>query len=171
MPRLSFLDYINYFEDLAAKHVEIKGAFRWNLNEISAAMRTGTQLPVMLVDAPETRTYGNRTKTVHHNVLAFTILGKPNTITGDLDAYEAQNETLDYCHKICFDVEARILDDAEKPQLNGVKNWLYGMADKNSFHFFKVGPIFSDGLYGYRCELTLKNQVPTCPDSTKWSDL
>ena len=172
MPRISFLNIINYLEQLAANHVDIKQSYRWNVSEVSGALRSGIELPVMLIDAVETQTKGDATKTIHVNTTAFTILGKPNTRTGNLDQYEAQNEVLDFCQQICFDIENRILHDASIPKgANGSKNWLYGLVDKNSFHHFKIGPIFSDGLYGYRCELTLKNQVSLCPDVNKWSDL
>lgn len=171
MPRISFLNIINYLEQLAVNHVDIKKSYRWNVSEVSGALRSGIELPVMLIDAVETQTKANNTKTIHVNTTAFTILGKPNTRTGNLDQYEAQNEVLDFCQQICFDIEQRIINDASISRKNGVKNWLYGLVDKNSFHHFKLGPIFSDGLYGYRCELTLKNQVCTEPNVYKWNDL
>lgn len=172
MPRISFLTIVNYLETLATAHVEIKDTYRWNANEFSGSLRRGVNLPVMLIDAVETQTSGNPSQTFHANTTAFTILGKPNKPTGCLDAYDTQNEVLDYCQSICFDIEARIIDYAQQAKdANGNKNWLYGLVDKNSFHTFKIGPITSDGLYGYRTELTLKNQVPTCPDASKWNDL
>jgi len=172
MPRISFLDIISYFEALGRNHVDIKQTYRWNVSEVSGAIRSGIELPVMLIDSIETQTGGSDSKTLHKNHTAFTILGKPNTQTGNLDEYQAQNETLDFCQKISFEMEARILEDASQiKDANNNKNWLYGMVDKNSFHHFKIGPIFSDGLYGYRCELALSNQVPSCADKNKWKDL
>lgn len=172
MPRVSLFTILKYLENLAENHVDIKGHYRWNVSEVSGKLRKGIELPVKLIDSVETQTSGDNTKTLHNNMTAFTILGKPNTKTGNLDEYEAQNEVLDFCQQICFDVETRILYDAEQVEdSDGNKNWLYGLVDKKSFHHFKVGPIFSDGLYGYRCEVTLKNQVCTIPDSTKWDDL
>lgn len=172
MPKISFLNIVNYLEELAINHVDIKDSYRWNISEVSGALRKGINLPVKLIDAVETQTKGDKTKTIHNNTTAFTILGKPNTLTGNLDQYDAQNEVLEFCQQICFDIETRILNDAEKVKdSNGNKNWLYGLVDKGSFHHFKVGPLFSDGLYGYRCELALKNQVSTCVDKSKWNDL
>tara|TARA_B110001452_G_scaffold169692_1_gene141938 strand:+ start:763 stop:1281 length:519 start_codon:yes stop_codon:yes gene_type:complete len=172
MPRISFIKIINYLELLAANHVDIKKAYRWNVSEVSGKLRSGIKLPIMLIDAVETQTNGDQTKTIHNNTTAVTILGKPNTSTGNLDQYEAQNEVLDFCQQICFDIEQRILYDATQVKdSNGNKNWLYGMADKNSFHFFKIGPLFSDGLYGYRFELSLSNKISSCVDKTKWKDL
>lgn len=171
MPRMSFLNIVNYLEQLATTHVDIKKAYRWNVSEVSGALRSGIELPVMLIDAVETQTKGDASKTLHVNTTAFTILGKPNTRTGNSDQYAAQNEVLDYCQQICFDLETRIIHDASISRKDGVKNWLYGLVDKNSFHYFKLGPIFSDGLYGYRCELAFKNQVCIEPNTAKWNDL
>lgn len=171
MPRISFLNIINYLEGLAEKHVDIKAAYRWNVLEFSGLLRKGVDLPVMLIDAVETQTSGDSKKTIHSNSTAFTVLGKPNTNTGNIDEYEAQNIVLDFCQQICFDIEARIIEDSKIPQKDNKNNPFYGLINKNSFHFFKVGPIFSDGLYGYRCELTLKNKESLCVDKTKWTDM
>jgi hypothetical protein len=172
MPRVSFLTIVNYLEQLAANHTEINGSYRWNSSEFSGSLRKGVALPVMLIDAVETQTSGDHKKTIHSNMTAFTILGKPNIKTGNMDTYAAQNEVLDFCQQLCFDIETRIIHDAEQvSDAEGNQNWLYGMVNKNSFHHFKIGPIFTDGLYGYRCELTLKNQECTLPDASKWEDL
>lgn len=169
----NFLKITGYLENLADQHVNINSKYRWNVNEVTGALRKGIDLPVMLIDAVETQSQGaNTTSLIHSNTTAFTILGKPNTRTGNLDKYQAQNEVLEHCQTICFELQNRILHDAEQPKDSaGNKNWLYGLVDKNAFHFFKVGPLFSDGLYGYRCELTLKNKVCTEVDTTKWSGL
>ncbi len=172
MPRISLLDIVGYLEGLASAHVDIKSAYRWNVSEFTGKMRKGVELPVMLIDAVETQGMGDKAKRFHANVTAFTILDKPNTKTGGMDEYEAQNQVLDACQQICFDVEDRILFTASLTKDdNNAKNWLYGLVDEDSFHHVKVGPIFVDGLYGYRCEVTLKNQVPTLPDASKWQDL
>ncbi|RSC96066.1 hypothetical protein [Tenacibaculum singaporense] len=172
MPNISFLTIVNYLEALSENHADVKEHFRWNVNEVTGAIRSGIELPLALIDTVETQSSGsNNTPLIHNNTTAFTVVGKPNTKTGNLDDYEAQNEVLEYCQRICFDFQNRILHDASLPRINGEKNWLYGLVDKNSFHFFKVGPLFSDGLYGYRCELTLKSKVITEVDNTKWADL
>lgn len=172
MSRVSFLKIVNYLESLATHHAEIKGQYRWNVSEFSGALRKGVHLPVMLIDPVETHTSGDNKSTVHSNTTAFTILGKPNTKTGNLDEYEAQNEVLEYCQAICFDIEQRIIYDCDQVKdTSGKKNWLYGRIDKNSFKFYKIGAIFTDGLYGYRCELTIKNQVITPFNASLWGDL
>lgn len=171
MPRITFSQFNAYFKNLAKTHVSIKDAYRWNPMEFTGRSRQGVELPVMLIDAVETQTSGDTTKTVHANNIAFTILGKPNTNTGKIDAYDAQDEVLEYCQNICFDLEARILYDATLPEIDGVKNWMYGLVSKNNIRHFKLGPIFTDGLYGYRTEVTFKNIVPLGVDADKFNDL
>lgn len=171
MPRITFSQLNAYFKNLGENHVDIQDVYRWNPQEFTGKMRSGVQLPVMLVDPVETHPSGDTTKTIHSNHIAFTVLGKPDTKTGKIDSYDAQDEVLDYCQNICFDLEARILYDATLPEIAGVKNWMYGLVDKNSFHHFKVGPVFVDGLYGYRTELIFKNTVPLGVDVSKFTDL
>lgn len=172
MPRVTFIQITQYLEALSLHHKDVNSSYRWNASEFAGSLRQGVLLPVTLIDAVETQSSGDSSKTIHANTTAFTVLGKPNTSTGNLDSYDAQNEVLELCQNICFDFETRILHDAKQPQnAQGGKNWLYGLVDKNSFHHFKVGPITVEGLYGYRCEVTLKNTVPTDVEAAKWDDL
>jgi hypothetical protein len=172
MPRISFTQITQYLEKLADAHVDVNDKYRWNAGEFTARLRTGVNLPVVLIDAVETQSSGDNTKTIHSHSTAITVLGKDQTYTGKIDSYQKQNEVLEMCQKICFDFETRIIDDASKlVDDQGSKNWLYGHVDKNSFHHFKVGPVFTDGLFGYRCEITIKNQVPTNVEALNWHDL
>ncbi|MBS9773801.1 MAG: hypothetical protein KGV59_01410 [Tenacibaculum sp.] len=158
----TFLGIVNYLENLAKQHEEINSCYRWNVNEVTGAFRKGVELPVMLIDAVETQTQGDKVKTFHNHTTAFTILGKPNTRTGNLDDYEAQNEVLELCQQICFDMETRILSERFDSGF---------LVDKNSFHFFKVGPVFVEGLCGYRCEFSVKNKACCGVNPLKWNDI
>jgi|GEM_PF-1393964 len=171
MPRISFLTIVNYLESLASKHTLINDSYRWNLNEVEGQLKSGLTLPVLFIDPVEVKPSGDAAKTFHSNITAFTILGKPGVNTNKLDSYDEQNEVLDYCQQLCFDVQERIMHDATIARIDDEKNWMYGLVDKSSFHFFKVGPLFTDQLYGYRCELTLKNKVSLYIEKNKWTDL
>jgi len=139
MPRISFLDIVTYLESLATKHADINESYRWNVLEASGAMRTGVKLPLTLIDSVETQTAGDNTKTIHKNTTAFTILGKPNTPTAQIDAYAAQNETLDHCQKISFEMEARIIHDAQQiKDANGNKDTLGATPAKLTANGYKV---------------------------------
>lgn len=170
MPNISFEVLISYLEDLADKHIDIKDKFRWNISEVSGAMRSGVEYPVMTIDSPEVSTTGDTAKRFHQNSIAFNILAKPEGQRG-ADKYAEQNVVLNQCLQICYDLECRIIADGSLVKIGGEKNWLYNMIDINSFNFQKIGPIYSDGLFGYRCELLIKNSVPRVVDTSKWNDL
>ncbi|ALU74348.1 hypothetical protein AUW17_03270 [Tenacibaculum dicentrarchi] len=172
MPRIDFKTITNYLENLADANIEIASKYRWNVTEFTGNLRSGIALPVKLIDAVEVQTSGNNTQRSHNNIVAFTVLDKPNTRTGNANEYDAQNEVLNRCQNICFDIETRILHDATNiKDADGNRNWLYGRVEEGSFRFYKMGPIFTDTLYGYRCEFALKNQVCKIPDASKWNDM
>lgn len=170
MPNISFNILISYLEELADKHVDIKSHFRWNISEVTGAMRSGIEYPVMAIDSPEVSTSGDRSSRFHYNSMAFTILAKPENIRG-ADKYAEQNQVLNECLQICYELEKRIVADSALRARAGEKNWLYNLLDINSFNFQKIGPIYSDGLFGYRCELLIKNSVPKGLDASKWTDI
>lgn len=167
MPNISFLDIVNYLENLADNHNDVASKFRWNFGEISNAIRNDISYPVMLIDSVEVNLEGNTKSRFHKHQCAFTILAKPN----NPHSYEDQNNVLNQCQKICFEICKRIIHDGEQYEINDEKNWLYGLVDISSFTFQKGGPLFSDGLYGYRCEFAIKNQISTVIDEDIWSDL
>lgn len=164
--KISFLSIISYLENLAAQHNNILSVYRWNKVEFQNNIKRGVSLPVMLIDSPETQAEGENARTFHNHSLAITILGKEGVRTDQIDDTDKQNEVLDYCQQIAFEVMARIVDDSLQ-----VNHWLYGKVDKQSFHYFKVGPAFSDGLYGYRVEFNVKSKESYVLDATKWADL
>lgn len=166
LANLSFLTLINYLENLAVLHVDVASSFRWNKVEFHNALRPGVTLPVMLIDSPETTAEGDNSKTFHNHSLAITILGKEGVNTAPIDNTAEQNEVLDYTQRIAFEVASRIVEDSRT-----IGHWLYGMVDKASFHYFKVGPAFADGLYGYRLEFNVSSKECYKIDTAKWSDL
>lgn len=169
MPNITFLNIVSYLESLAEKHVGIKSNFRWNIEEAGGAMRSGIEYPVMLIDPVEVKTEGDYSKLFHYNNTAITILAKPSTRQGN--QFESQNEVLNECQQICFDLENRIINDSRSRIIEEQKNWLYNLVDINSFQFFKMGPLFTDNLYGYRLEIQIKNSVIKEIDKDKWTDL
>lgn len=170
MPNISFEILISYLEDLAEKHIDIKSHFRWNISEVTGAMRSGIEYPLMAIDSPEISTSGDRSSRFHYNSMAFTILAKPGNTRG-ADKYAEQNAVLNDCLQICYEIEKRIIADGSLVKIGGEKNWLYNMVDISSFNFQKVGPIYTDVLFGYRCEFLIKNSVPKVVDASKWNDL
>ena len=130
----TFKKIIDYLTDLGSKHVDIKDAYRFNHLEISGSLKKGVNKSFMLIDPVEVQPSKTPVTTTHNNKCAFTILGKEGVSTAKLDAYDAQNEVLDWCQAIAFEVAARITEDAS----NSANKWLYGAIDINSFHYYKL---------------------------------
>jgi hypothetical protein len=167
----SFKIITDYLLNLGAQHIDIGDAFRFNQLELAGSLKNSTKLSVMLVDSIETKADDTNNKTFHNNYCAFTVLGKPGVSTAKIDSYDAQNEVLQHCQQICFEIAARIKHDATETDLDGSLKWMYGTLERGSFHYFKVGPVFAEQLYGYRCEFTLKPYENYKVDTTKWNDL
>jgi len=163
----SFETIISYLENLAAQHVAVATAFRWNKAQLAGQLRQGTATSIVLIDAPETQEEFTNTKVFNSHSCALTVLGKQGVTAFKRDDYAAQNEILDHCQRICFEMAARIKDDAS----TGRVPWLRGLVVKGSFHYFKVGPLFSNAYYGYRVEFTIKSKVGCVVDVAKWGDL
>lgn len=163
----SFEQIIGFLTNLGNQHVDINTVIRFNRLELSGALRAGAQKSIMLLDAIEITTQKTSNVQVHLNQCAFTILGKPNVSTARIDDYETQNEVLQHTQTIAFEVATRIKTEAEKI----ANDWLYGNLVKDSFTFFKVGPVFTENLYGYRCEFVIRSNEVYEVDVTKWSDL
>jgi len=170
--KASFKKIVDYLTNNGLQHVDINDVFRWNKLELSGSLRNGVNLTAMLIDSIETTVSTPNSKKFHHNQGAFTILGKPNVSTSKIDSYIEQNEVLDHCQTIAFEMAARLIYDARVTALNNAElKWLYNNIEADSFHFFKVGPVFTNQLYGYRCEFTIKAKETYEPNPIKWNDL
>lgn len=162
----SFKKIITYITNLATQHVDIKDAYRFNRIELAGALKKGVQKSLMLIDSVEVKPSKTSVTTTHNNNCAFTILGKEGVSTAKIDAYDAQNEVIDWCQAIAFEVAARIIEDAS----DSANKWLYGAIDINSFHYYKAGPLFTENLYGYRVEFTINSKEKYKIDPAKWAD-
>lgn len=165
-PKASFQQITDFLTDLGNKHVDVNSVYRWNRTELAGAMRKVAQKSIMLIDAVEVNTNSPSGNNVHLNQCAFTILGKDGVSTALIDSYANQNEVLEHTQKIAFEVAARIQREAHNADIS----WLYSNLEKGSFNFFKVGPIFTENLFGYRCEFTIKTLEVYKLDTTKWTD-
>lgn len=168
---VTFKTIVEYLEGLADQHVNISEKYRWNKTELASSIRSGVALPIALIDAPETQEEATNNASFNNHSCAITILGKNGVDTSKITSYNEQNEVLDFCQNICFELAARIKYDAALPQIAGQKNWLYGLLVKGSFHYFKVGPVFSNSYYGYRVEFNMKSKVDCNVDVAIWNDL
>ena len=168
-PNIDFESIISYLENLGAQHSDINKVVRWNRAELQGQMRTENLESVLLIDAPEIYSSDNE-RNVHVHDCALTVLGKKNVAAPRLDDYEKQNEIIQHCQQICFELAARIQVDSYKSEEPSLK-WLYGAVEKDSFVFIKVGPAFTNHLYGYRLEFVIKSREVYKIDTNKWLDL
>lgn len=166
-PKASFNQIVEFLETIGGLHTEVNSVFRWNRTELSGSLRNGKQKSIMLIDAVEVNTDSPANNNVHLNQCAFTILGKDGVSTAKIDSYANQNIVLQHTQQIAFEIATRIQREAANPNLS----WLYGNLEKGSFNFFKVGPIFTENLFGYRCEFTIKTTEVYKLDPTKWTDI
>jgi len=169
--KASFKKIVDFLTNLGTQHVDINSVYRWNRLELTGTFRTGAPLSAMLIDSIETFVTNPNSRSYNQNNCAFTILGKAGVSTAKIDSYAQQNEVLEHTQEIAFEVAARIKDAALNTNLLGPLKWLYGNVEQDSFHFYKVGPVFTEQLYGYRCEFTIKTKQSYQPDPTKWNDL
>lgn len=162
MVSITHLTLVNYFRDVAEKHVDINGFYRFDINEIQARLRSGTGDPCLMLEAAEIdwNDNGAQNKSLGHT-FAFSIMGEARK-----DDHDKVNEVLDSCQQTALEVERRILRDSENPE-----HWLYNRYDANMTSAFKVGPLFGSTRWGYRISITLVNTDRRIPTPGKWSDL
>lgn len=150
---------VTYFNDIATSHNDLKDFFRLNISEIQGAFRTGVLTPVLALESHEGDIGGSASTSHNRRTLAFSVL-EPTGI----DDYDEQNAVLDRSEQIGLDIISKLVKDSQDPN-----HWLYGRFKKDSVNYHKVGPIYSDYLFGYRFELAISNPENLTLDPTKWS--
>ena len=169
MQNVSHNTLIAYFESLGLCSTDVATSFRWNTIEYQNSLRSGVTPTVMLIDSPHVQEEGSSINLMDVHNCALTFLGKPNVPTARIDAYDNQNEVLEHCQQIAFEFRNKLRLDASAPRdAEGNKNWLFGALVINSFNFLKVGPVFTENMYGYRLEFQLKIKPCACIDTEKW---
>lgn len=163
----SFQTIISFLTNLGNQHIDVNSVFRFNRLELQGSLRKGLQKSIMLLDAIEVNTEKTNNINTHLNQCAFTILGKEGVSTSKIDAYDAQNEVLEHCQAIVFEIAARIKIESKKIE----NEWLYANLIEDSFSFFKVGPVFTENMYGYRCEFIIKSNEKYALNFDKWLDV
>lgn len=156
--------HIAYFENLNAKLVDFaeKSFFRMDLSEITGAFRKGITFPAMTVESPEGDAEGSsKNNSVINRTGAFTVWEKPQT-----GNFADQTEKIDDCEKIGLKIIARMrLDSANHASP------LYNKFEASSVRWIKVGPIFNEGLYGYRFTFNIAGSESLKVDPADWSDI
>ncbi|MBT0607652.1 hypothetical protein [Aequorivita echinoideorum] len=155
---------IAYLENLNAKLVDFaeNSFFRMDLAEITGAFRKGITFPAMCVESPEGDAENStKNNSVLNRTCAFTIYKKPQQ-----GNFIDQDEKIDDCEKIGLKIIARMRLDNAAPD-----SPLYNKFEVASVRWVKVGPIFNEGLYGYRFIFTIAGDEKLIVNPDDWSDI
>lgn len=157
-PIIDYFEYLN----LKLKDFPEKSFFRMDHEEIFGAFRSGINFPAMTVESPEGSAEGSGvTNSVVDRVFAFTVYMNP--AMGD---FEEQNIMLDQCEIIVKKILSRMKYDST---VEG--HLLKDRFDVNTANWLKVGPLFSEQLYGYRCTGVIQGHEPLIIDAADWDDI
>lgn len=160
MRTLTHTQLVAFHQNIANAHKSIHGFYRFNWNEISGQFRSGIKTPAMLLESYSAQIDENANNTTHFNrkAMSFLILD----FTGKADDYRKQEDVLDALENVALDIMAYLKD------LNKTRDsFLFGMIDRGSLSYEKVGPIF-DNMYGWNVLYTIKTHEPMCYDASKW---
>lgn len=155
---------LEYFQGLNEKLIDFpdKSFYRMDVEEVFGALRSGINFPAMAVESPEGDTEESQiSNTVIGRMFAFTILENPQN-----NNFDDQNEKLDVCERIGLKIIARMRYDNADPS-----SFLYRRLQVESIKFHKVGPLYTENLYGYRFTGTLKDNESLTVDPDDWSDI
>ena len=154
------IDYLKQL-NLASVHFGENSFFRMDLEEIFGSFRSGISFPALAVESPEGDAEASDiTGSALSRTLAFTVYQNPRH--GD---FEEQNIMLDECERIGLKILARMRHDARKPE-----HLLYNRFKASSAKWIKVGPVFTEELYGYRFTVTIEGNESLKLDAADWKD-
>lgn len=153
---------LQFHKEIAEKHKQLKGFYRFNLNEIEGQFRSGVQTPSLLMMSQSNVLSSNPNKVANFNTHSMSILiiefaGKPND-------FDKENTVLNDTYYIALDVVSYLVKENKNPQ-----SFLYMLFDIATVRIEKVGPIF-DNMFGWNLLFDLKNHEPFCFEPEKWEE-
>lgn len=155
------IDYFKYCNEQLVDFSE-DSFFRMDLSEITGSFRRGITFPALVVESPEgDMDNSSLSSSVIGRVFAFTVYDKHKK--GD---FQDQNQKLDNCEKIGLKIIARMRHDARNPD-----HLLYNRFKVNTVNFVKVGPVFSEHLYGYRFTGVIEAEESLLVKPEDWNDI
>ena len=160
---LSHNDIVAYMSNLTTQNLNTNDFFRMNIAEIQGAINSKIQYPCLALESHEGNFDGSSpNNTLEQKTFAFSILDKPAKRT-----FDAENTSLDLAETIGQQFLARMrYDNAD------ATSQLYQAFNINRVSYHKVGPIYADGLFGYRFEIPLNPTKSNLkPIADNWSDL
>lgn len=163
--KAKFADLVNYFEDLAASHVDIrhtineKHFFRIELDEILTGMRSQIKYPALILEGYDFNFVDQNSDNVHKRINSAFVLVDLVTDKGNYDkiheTWQRMEEIGDeICIKILHDKRGRQTDILSYFHMSDVRGNL--LVDSNLLH------------YGVRYEFTLSWPLTNDIDIDKW---
>lgn len=155
---------IDYFRQLNAALVDFGQAsfFRMDLTEIEGGFRTNISFPAMAVESPDLDGQDSApTNSVIGRAFFFTIYMNPKR-----KDYDAQDTAIDLCERIGWKIIARMRKDSFDPT-----HFLYNKFKVSSVSAIRVGPVFTEHLYGYRFGGIISGEESLKVDPADWTDI
>lgn len=158
--KVSHKQIVDFHREIAEKHLEINGFYRFNWNEIEGSFRSGIGTPALLLESTSSDFTQNPNKTTSFNNrrVSFLILD----FAGRVNDFDKQEDVLDHTEAIGLEISA-YLNTMNKDS----SSWLYGLYEVDSLKLEKVGPIF-DNMFGWNVLYTIINKQTMVVNKDKW---
>jgi hypothetical protein len=152
------------FEDLAAKHVDIKGYCGTSAQELADKISStvGLVSPFLVFFKYIGKLSGNTQRTFNNRSLAFSVVyaGIP------VDDYPGQLLAKTNAEEIGLEVLSRINVFSKMPE----SGWLYNNFDKESVTYTDIEAEGADSFWGQEFHFDLKTLEPLIVTPEKWID-
>ena len=136
--------------------------FRIDLKEIEGAFRSGISFPAMAVESADLDGGDSApTNSVIGRAFFFTVYMNPKKTD-----YDGQDAAIDLCEKIGWKIIARMRKDSFDSD-----HFLYDKFKVSSVSAIKVGPLFTQHLYGYRFGGIISGEESLKVDPADWDDI
>jgi hypothetical protein len=149
-------NFIEYFRELAGKHVDIKTFVHGAAGRIISGSRSGLEYPVLWLETPSlTLADKDGTAPFGTRLGAFVVLH--NTNSGD---YEDQDAKWASTEAIALDVLSRLRKEHKERKIS------FSSLDGGQLE--AVATLTVDNEIGWRYEFSLGDYVPLKYDATRW---
>jgi len=153
-------DIVALHKDIKRFHKGINGFCRFNYDELADQFRNGVATPALALSSHSAalEINPNGSTTFNAKDISFLLVD----YTGKPDEYDKQEVVLDALEDIALDIATYLEKLSKDPS-----HWLYGLFDRKSFKYEKVGPLW-DSMYGWNVMYQLKNKESMVLDPERW---
>ena len=153
---------VDYFKSLAENLIGIEDFHRMNLVEIQGSFRSSASFPCLVLESHDAD-WGdsNLQQSIKDRNIAFTVMTKPEKAN-----FEDQDTKLTESEILGDKILARMRHDANNPN-----HFLYNHFKIENVKSSKVGPLFSERLFGYRNVCSINAPKKLILDPADWQDI